>query len=1258
MSSRHHPASVVVLLSLCAALAVAAPVREVRPTEGYLPKFSRTVKPAARERVPLVSDFPSDCKAGTWPVTFGVPFPQGALQDAQRVRVITDRGVEVPAQIIRTATWERPDGDVRWVLADMIAQRGTQYVVEYGSGVERREFPSPLRVAETAAGIEVVTGPLRMTFSRERSHLIGGTWLDTDGDGHFAEPERVLQAGSRMSMTDQEGTCFETSDRPEDYEVAVETSGSQRVVVKASGWYRDAAGTGICQYVTRVHLYAGQPFVRILHTFIVVFDTDRTQLRDIAVPFELAHPAASVRFHADDRDFDPAFPSSLVQDAADRFQVKGEDGQVTLTGGRAAGWVALGSTEGGAGIAVSLRNIWQDFPKELEARPDGVVAHLWPLHSDAPLDFRAPAALGPKAYAEMGDRIYWRNWYRGGLDKFDQAMGLAKTNDMLVTFYTGEPHTVASQAHTDPPFLVSDPEWMCRTDVFGPLHPFDPGRFPDIESKYETAFSRYEFLRANIDNYDRIGNYGFFDYGDVNYVVVWDEEKGCWRPRPWRRMASRFYGISLMPWLQYARSGKRRYRRWAIDSARHVMDIDMCHVDGKPEGYPYQKYAGGRFGGNGGIIHYGADVYDIGCDSHVAPWAYAYYMTGDRRAWDVLLEEGEFYVKAVAEGRSGHMRRYAHRMTGGAMRVFIQLWWATWDPRYLELAHRTADFCYEAAKESDGVIRHDDVYMNPGLVTYYQATGDERMRELILRCMREINAVRLPMGDERGYTFYGPAMAYYFTGDPSYLSRSLFWLRQYQEELNVDDDPLQRGIPRGRWDMCHNSLQLTYGPYLLGALTTLDGAEPEPAIDLSATNAGIWFQNPDGRAFDVSLLWRAYVRPTFWGVTVSNWKAYCEKHKPEARIAVHAPDGTVAAAAGMDFAATPNGARVALTVPEGAAGLYRLAIDGPDVAPVKLLLVSTSLEKWGYPVASGSISHAQDCWFRPRPDASEMTARYKILGLRTEQSVRLFDPEGNVVKQAENKLGSMPDSDWSVWSVPVPATARDGLWRVSFAPVNPNVQEVLLRIDGAEPLVSVTPKAFFVPESLPPPPRPPPPVSPPSHSGPVRRVPAGKTWRIPCGEEQGDGGFERVHPDQGTIEFWLRADWDPDDIVDGDILRCGELRLHRRSQIGTYITCKGVSYQAGLVLQPGTWHHLAVAWDFTGAADKRVLRLFVDGVHFGKVAFGSLANMEAWIGESIEIGSLVPLHVCGFQTSAISRHARLAEGALSPVPDEHTLFAQ
>jgi hypothetical protein len=1227
---------------------------KAQPTEGYLPQFTRTVSPARAARVPLRLDFPQDLALAEWPVTFGVPFPRGALASAENLRIVDGTGKTVPAQVLRTATWQKSDGDVKWVLVDMSARQGTTYAVEYGTAVSRTPVESPLTVADAGDDITVTTGPLRVAFSRRESFLMKDAWLDSNSDGRFGDLERTLQARRRMSVVDQDGKRCPTSDRPEDYKLEVETRGPLRVVIKATGSYRDEAGTSLLDYVTRVHLYAGQPFVRIIHTFVVTFDTDKTYLRDVAVPFDVPEAGTAAATFQVGTGVAAAtkkvsLPARLVQDSTNHFSLTDGQGNLLHEGQRVGGWVDRSNSRGG--VAVALRNMWQDHQKELEANADGVVAHLWPAHSGRPLDFRAPAVLGPERYKRL-DGVYWRNWYEGGLDKYDQAMGLAKTNELIVAFHGPDARAAraACAAQEQPPFVVADPGWMCKTDVFGPLHPHDPERFPDIEKKFEIAFGRYEFLREHLDNY------GFFDYGDVNYVVSQDENKH-WVERPWRRMASRFYGISLLPWSLFARSGERRYLEWAIDNAKHVMDIDMTHVTAKVPGYPYPKWKGGRFGGNGGIIHYGSNVYDIGCDSHVTPWLYYYYLTGYRRAWDVFHEEGEFYLKLNKPDflKSGHLLRYAHRMTGGSLRLLIQYWWATWDERYLELAHTLAGQCYDAAAKTDGVIRHDDVYMNPGLVTYYQATGDERMKAIILKNMRAVQSGRMVMADERAYTFYGPSMAYYFTGDASYLARPLAWLRQYQEELNTGDDPLWRGVPEGRWDMCHNCVHLLYAPYLLAALTTLDQPiEPAPPMELSASRSEIWLRNPDGRALDIPVEWICYKRPYFIGVSMPRWAAHCRRVKPTAGLSLLDPAGKTVASAPIQFETDAHAGTVNLRVPAAPAGMYRLVLDNAESMPLKIRLGNSVPLQWVYPLDGNAINRGTDLYVRTPEDSDTFTVRYKVLALRVVIEVSVLNSQGDVVAVKKHKIGSNPLGTWVVHKLPVSKAERAKLWHVKMRPAGGDNQEMLLRVDGTVPVASTTPEAFFVPEQLPERRAPARAPTPPGVVEPVQTIPAGKTLSIANGAKTGETSYETVDTIRGTLEFWLRPDWDPDDISDGNILTWGQMRLYRRSQIGTYLKLGTTYLQSGYWLKPGVWNHVAVVWDFEAKRDKAWI--YINGTQFGTPFRGRRGKLLDWPGKELVIGGNAPFHITGLRIWNRDRRAQLGKGILSPPPDKSTLF--
>ena len=1217
-------------------------------TEGYLPKFTRTVQPAERERVELRLDFPQGLKLDAWPVTFGVPFPRGALRDWRRTRVVDAAGQVVPSQRLRTATWAGPDGDVKWILVDIDARKGARYFLEFGQRIPVTPSGAGDWAKEDAEGITVDTGPLRVRVGKKQSHLIESAWLD-------GQP--VLAARDRMWMIDQHGTRYDTSDDPADYQVTTETSGPRRVVIKAEGWYRNAQGEGLCQYVTRLHLYRGKPFVRIIHTFVVAFDTDKTWLREVAVPFDLAGGANRAVYATTEGLGAPVFeapvPSHLVQETAERFFIGSGDGKVLSEGKRVGGWVDVAGPAGG--VAVALRNMWQEYQKELEARPDAVVAHLWPAHSSRMLDFRAPSVYGPERYERL-DGLYWRNWYKGGLDQYDQAMGLAKTNEMILAFHGPDatPARAACAALEKPPFVVTDPAWMCKSDAFGPLHPRDPERYPDVERKFDIAFSRYELLR------EHLGNYGFFDYGDVNYVVNWDEENQRWRERPWRRMASRFYGISVMPWIQFARTGDRRFLRWATDNSRHVMDIDMAHVTATVPGYPYPKYKGGRFGGNGGIIHYGANIYDIGCDSHVTPWLYSYYLTGYRRAWDVFEEEGDFYLKLNEEGwrPSSIWRSYAHRMTGGALRIMIQYWWATWDTRYLDKAHILADICYKAAAETNGVIRHDDVYMNAGLFTYYQATGDERMKEICLANMRKIQDGRIVMGDPRAHSFYGPSMAYYFTGDASYLGRSVYWLRKYQDAVNTGDDPLRRGIPEGHWDMCHNCVHLLYAPYLLAALATTDEPiEPAPMPDFSAGSGEIWISNPDGRAFSADATWIVYKRPYYCGVSLSaGWRMYRTRYKPDVHVVLMGPDGQTVDRTKVDFLSGRYGldGLVKLSAPKGKAGVYRLGIEGGQAFPMRLKLDRCDLEQWVYPLRTGAVAQPNTLYFRTPEKGGRVALRYKLLTLRQNIETTLADSEGNTVKQQEEYYDASPPAKWTTWEVDVLAAEAGKLWSFRIDPPGGDTQEALVRLDGAAPVASIEPERYFVPETLPPERYFDPAPAPAGVDEPVIEVEAGESHSIPRGAKTGER-YAHIDPRQGMLELWVRPDWDPDDIGDMTFLRCGAMRIYRRSQVGTYVTLGKALVQAGVLLTPGVWRHVAVAWDVQ--AEEPFVRLYVDGVHFGGMYRGALPGQEDWTGKTLDIGCTNPLRLTGIRIWDAPQEERLKKGVLSPRADTSSLYS-
>ena len=1235
------------------AFTVISPVvaQDLKPTEGYLPQFSRVVPRVTRAEIPLNVQFPEGLELGRCAVTFGVPFPRGALASADNVRMLED-GVEVPASIRRTATWERPDGDVKWILVDAQVRPGQRYALECGTEVRQPKVEGGVRVEDQGAQVTVTTGPLKFVMRRDSADLIHAAWLDHNGDQTFSDNETVIAPGSARPpyMTDSHGAVYPVS-AEDDYSVVVEQPGPLHAVIKIEGWFCSAEGTRLCQHIARLHAYAGHSFVRMEHTFVVGFDTDKVQLRDIAIPVPLAlGENAKTTFGLENgATREVAGPAYLVQDAADHFSLQAGDANLLAEGRKAAGW--LDCSDGGVGVTVGVRHLWQEHPRELEFTGKVIVAHLWPKHHDRPLDFDAKAVLGPELY-EAWDQVYWQNWYKGGLDQYDQAFGLAKSNELLLAFH-GEDVGAARalcRALDEPIIVAATPEWMCRSDVMELIHPYDPKRFPDEERKMAAGFDRFEFLRRNM------GNYGLINYGDVNYQVSPDEANKTWRPSPWRRFASRFYGHPVMPWVQFLRTGDRRHLHWGMDNARHVMDIDMAHLTNDQFRYP--KRRGGRFGGNGGILHYAGNIYDIGCDSHVDQFLLYYYLTGYRRAWDVLQEEAEFYLwKDTQPG--GALHRWAHRMTGGTMRTMIALYRATWDERYLEIARRMADFCYENQDE-EGVIRHDDVYMLPGMFTYYQTTGDERMKQLILRCMKRQAKVGRNESDPRSFGFCGLSTAYFLTGDPSYLGWAERWKRDFLDCVTESDDPLWHGYPKGQWDYCYLTLHLLYMPYYLEALATLEEPVRPATRDDAVTSGEIVLWREESKPFSAVARWFCYDSSYTIGVTVNCLDRYLARNPTRARVVLRGPGGTEVATAPVAIAQGQKSGKVLIEAPAGPPGSYRLGIEDPGGLHFKLRLASTDLTKWAYTTEREYVACADAYYFYVPPDADSFELSFKTLALRQWVKFAAYDPAGDLRKEEEISYKSTPQREYHTWTFQTTAAQRGKLWRFTVTPSSPKVEQTYLKFKGVPPVVWTNPEAFFIPDedAISPRPRPEPVVRPYADAGSALRIEPDKPFTIPRGEATGEGRYQDMNPQQGTLEFWLRPEWELDDISDHTIARCGKANLYRRSRIGTYFTLGGIR-QSGLITEPGRWYHLAVTWDAGAPGRAPQTQLFINGISTtGTMLSPAKEPLGDWTGETLTIGGDVAFTVDDLRVSDIVRYDGDFDVPESPQADEHTLLLE
>ncbi len=152
-----------------------------------------------REKVALVVGVPKGYPGGAQVVSGGVPFPDGTLSDAGKVRVIDEAGTEIPCQADPTQWWSPDRRFVRWLLLSFRAGPAQKYFLEFGEAVSRTDTP---KLATPSAGedgkissVHVDTGALRLDLDKNlnvrASSLLDGKW-QTCADGKLGLSLQLL----------------------------------------------------------------------------------------------------------------------------------------------------------------------------------------------------------------------------------------------------------------------------------------------------------------------------------------------------------------------------------------------------------------------------------------------------------------------------------------------------------------------------------------------------------------------------------------------------------------------------------------------------------------------------------------------------------------------------------------------------------------------------------------------------------------------------------------------------------------------------------------------------------------------------------------------------------------------------------------------------------------------------------------------------------------------------------------------------------
>lgn len=604
------------------------------------------------KRIPL-EVFSSRAEVPKYPIEIGVPFERGVLSDATKIRLLGADGSEIPCQVEPLS--RHVDGSLRAVLlvffSSIAKDRSMTYTVEFGDGISRRAVPpKPVAVSGKDGVVVVDTGSLRFE-SGKGGVLFGGV---SAGGGP------VLSEGvvPFIQEAGQGGAVL-----GEQMDVTVEERGPVRAVILVKGRFGTAADAH--GYRARIHAYAGSGILRVQHTVVGVDGEKAFELAGWGLRLRTSATNAVCGVDGTPKELALAKGEGLFQDgvfeyawgplsaeerqAREKKRIPYKPGEVpgwrfrmvcTQGGGepreaKADGWLAASVPNGNVGICV--RDFWQQFPKEWAGSDEDIT--IW-LHS-------------PKGAPFLG------------------KPGTAKTHEMLFSFSPEGSVAASTRALNDVfqdwPLARVSPEWVCATGVFGGLLPrSDP--FTEHYNNIVDVMLAFIVQSGGVIVHDASWYmYGNADFGDISKPLFnWNVPRGQ----------------NAAYIVEFLRGGDREWARLGARAARHYADIDVCHARTK------ECDLGRAWSGAGGwntnrepmkkrtprVLSVGKnetaeekvaqaekdfrsvlvprDVHQQyllprgeGAESHTGGALPYYFLSGDRRALEVLREQGEWFLK-------------------------------------------------------------------------------------------------------------------------------------------------------------------------------------------------------------------------------------------------------------------------------------------------------------------------------------------------------------------------------------------------------------------------------------------------------------------------------------------------------------------------------------------------------------------------------------------------------------------------------------
>lgn len=561
-----------------------------------------------------------------WPLVVNVPLGRGAVKAGESI-VVRQGGALLPTQARTLVSW--PDGSPRWVRLDSIlparAQRGAALAVVTAAP------PAPsakLEVEETKRGIAVDTGAIAFEIPKQ----------------HFAIAEKVRFAGSDKATVAAIGTSMVADGQVQIASPPRSLLVTNRGPVHAEIEMRGDWGADF-EYLIRVAIDAGSPFIRVLHTYTKTGGRSETVVERMSIdvpftaPLEGEYVAGATRGKPLSGSIADDATQSFAQIDAATFDVAGESRDGAL-----AGWFELAGKKAAVGLAA--RWFGQEYPKAVSLGAAGVTYDLW-----SPKGGHARIGIGS---AKTHELVVWLA-PRG-------TVGKARAGAVATPLRGSvEPAAVARsgalQGAIDPTATELDEDLLAAT------------------RRYLTRNARDTWDdcgRVRCDGNDavlRTGAFGMLNWGDWNFPGLRDTVKGT---DAWGNLE---YDTTQVLALTYAATADPVAFDAMVAAARHYMDVDVIHaLPGRAEWVGMNHPKNPR--------HFTFDLGGVDLGHTWTEGLLSYYqLTGDERALHVARGIADYLVRRLSDFLRGNPRQW-----GWPQIALAALYDVTGEARYCDAA--------------------------------------------------------------------------------------------------------------------------------------------------------------------------------------------------------------------------------------------------------------------------------------------------------------------------------------------------------------------------------------------------------------------------------------------------------------------------------------------------------------------------------------------------------------------------------------------